>query len=79
MKPKIPELLLVLYLFLPIKSALVAQILLCQIRAIHIARQAEKKLDLELDNDTDEALREFLVAFWFNPVDIIPAIELRGF
>ncbi|OKH23523.1 hypothetical protein NIES593_09875 [Hydrococcus rivularis NIES-593] len=52
---------------MPIKSALVAQILLCQIRAIHIAPQAEKKLDLELDNDTDEALREFLVAFWFNP------------
>lgn len=67
MKPRIPEVLLILYIFLPMKSALIAQILLCQIRAIHTARQAEKKLDLDLDNDTNEALREFLTSFWFHP------------
>jgi hypothetical protein len=72
MKPRIPELLLIFYIVLPIKaevsySALVAQVLLCQIRAIRTARQAEKKLDLDLDNDTDKALREFLVSFWFDP------------
>lgn len=67
MKPKIPELLLIIFIFLPIKNALVAQVLLCQIRAIHIARKAEKKLDLVLGNNTDEAWREFLLAYWFNP------------
>lgn len=67
MKFRIPELLLIFYIFLPVRNALVAQVLLCQVRSIHSARQAEKKLDLDLDNDTDEALREFLVSFWFNP------------
>jgi Domain of unknown function (DUF4258) len=67
MKPRIPELLLILYILLPMKSALITQVLLCQIRAIHTARQAEKKLDLDLENDTDEALRDFLVSFWVSP------------
>jgi hypothetical protein len=52
---------------LPVKSPLVAQVLLCQIKAIHVARQAEKMLDQDLDNDTDKALRGFLGSFWFNP------------
>ncbi len=61
-----PELLLFFYILLPMDNA-VAQVLLCQIRSIYTARQAENKLDLDLDNDTDEALREFLVSFWLNP------------
>ena len=69
MKPNVPELLLVLYIFLPINDALIASVLLGQIQAIHTARRAEKKLDLDLENDTDQALRDFLVAFWFNPVN----------
>jgi|GEM_PF-349301 len=67
MKRRIPESLLILYMFLPVKSAILAQIILCQIRSIHAARQAEKKLNLDLDNNNDEALREFLVSFWLNP------------
>ena len=67
MKLIIPELLLFFLFLLPPKNTLVAQVLLCQIRSIHAAHQAEKKLDVDLDNDTDEALREFLVSLWFDP------------
>ena len=66
MKLRSPELLLIFYFLFPMKSPLVAQALLCQIKAIHAARQAEKLLDLDLDKDTDEAFREFLASFWFN-------------
>jgi len=74
MKPNVPELLLVLYIFLPFNNgALIASVLLGQIQAIHTARRAEKKLnldlDLDLENDTDEALKDFLVALWFNPTN----------
>lgn len=69
MRPRTPELLLVFYIFLPMRSPLVAPVLLCQIKAIHAARKAEEKLiqDLDLDNDTDQALRGFLGSFWLNP------------
>jgi hypothetical protein len=76
MKPRIPELLLILYIFLPKQSALIGQVLLSQIRAIHIARQAERKLDLDLENETDEALREFLVSFWFSPSNALACAYL---
>lgn len=66
MRPRTPELLLLFFIFLPGKTYLVAQVLLCQIKAIHAARQAEEKLVQDLDNDTDEAFREFLVSFWLN-------------
>ncbi|MEQ9552541.1 MAG: hypothetical protein RIM23_23370 [Coleofasciculus sp. G3-WIS-01] len=69
MKPNVPELLLVLYIFLPLNNALMASVILCQIQAIHTTRRAENELDLELGNDTDKALRDFLVAFWFNPTN----------
>jgi hypothetical protein len=71
MKRIIPESLLILYIILPWKTAIAAQIILCQIRSIHTARQAEKKLALDLDNNTDEAFREFLVSFWFYPDNIV--------
>ena len=67
MKPKTPELLLILYILLPVKSAMVAQVLLCQVKAIHASRQAEKTLGIDLDNNTDEAFRQFLISFWFKP------------
>ena len=50
-----------------VRSPLIAQMILCQIKSICIAQQAEKKLDQDLDNDTDQALRDFLVSFWLNP------------
>jgi Domain of unknown function (DUF4258) len=71
MKRIIPESLLILYIILPLKTAVAAQIILCQIRSIHAARQAEKKLALDLDNNNDEAFREFLVSFWLNPDNIV--------
>lgn len=59
MRPKRPELLLLFYLVLPISQGpLVAQVLLSQIRAIYVARQAEKKLTLEeygADEPEDES------------------------
>lgn len=67
MKPRIPELILIFYMLLPMKNAAIAQIILCQIRSIHIARQAEKKITSDFDNNTDESLREFLASFWLNP------------
>ena len=68
MKAKTPELLLIFHILLPTGNAsLVAQVILCQIRAIHTTRKAEKKLNLDLDSDADEALREFLVSLWLNP------------
>lgn len=77
MKNRIPELILIFYILLPIKSALVAQLILCQIRAIHTARQAEKKFNLDLENDTDDELREFLVSFWFAPSNSTAYAYLR--
>jgi len=71
MKRIIPESLLILYIILPGKFAIAAQIILCQIRSIHTSRQAEKKLDLDIKNNTDEAFREFLVSLWFYPDNIV--------
>lgn len=72
-----PAILLVFYICLPIKtgyfSTLVAQVLLNQIRAIQIARQAEKQLEQALDLDDDDQpfncdpLHELLTARWVDP------------
>lgn len=72
-----PVILLVFYIILPIKvgyfGALVAQVLLSQIRAIHIARQAEKQLEQAFDLDDDDQpfnrdpLHELLTARWVDP------------
>ncbi len=68
MRPRVPELLLIVYLLLPFRfGPVVAQLLVCHLKAIHAARQAEKKFILDLENDTDEALKEFLASFWLNP------------
>lgn len=71
MKLKEPVILLFLWFVLPVgighSRFLAAQVLLSQIRAIHTARRAEKKLGLDLDNDSDEAFREFFSALWFDP------------
>lgn len=69
MTAKAPEILLILYMLLPMKSNIVAQIILSQIRGIYISRQAEKNLNLDLENeaDTDETFRQFLLAFWYYP------------
>ena len=69
MKLNYPELLLIFYILLPVRNDLVAPILLSQIRAILTIRRAEKNLglNLELTNDIDEVLREFLGSFWLNP------------
>ncbi|MDJ0707843.1 MAG: DUF4258 domain-containing protein [Leptolyngbyaceae cyanobacterium MO_188.B28] len=65
MKPLFPELLLIFYLLFAAKHPLVTQVLLCQIKAIHAARQATRQLVVDLDNDTDESWREFLASLWF--------------
>lgn len=68
---KEPVILLFLWVALPVgvgsSRFLVAQVLLTQIKAIHITRRAEKNLGLALDNDNDEVFREFLSALWFDP------------
>jgi hypothetical protein len=72
-----PVILLVFYICLPIKAgyfgALVAQVLLSQIRAIQIARQTEKQLEQAFDLDDDDQpfnhdpLHELLTARWVDP------------
>ena len=71
MKLKEPAVLLFLWFVLPVGVGdlrlLVAQVLLSQIKAIHRVQQAEKHLDLDLDNDGDEAVKALLSALWFDP------------
>lgn len=73
MKRRSPGLLVILYLFLPIKNLPSAQIILCHIKAIYAARQAEKKLyldldtDLDLEDNIDKVVRELLISLWFDP------------
>jgi hypothetical protein len=66
MSPRKPEMLLLLYLFLPIKTASIGQILLCQIRSIQATRAAEQKFDLDLENNTHEGLKDLLRSLWFD-------------
>lgn len=69
--PECPEVLLLLWMFLPLgrgySRVLAAQVLLSQIKAVHIAQRAEKKLNLALDNNSDKPLRDCLSALWFDP------------
>ena len=67
MKSRIPEILLVLALFLPFKSNLPIQVLLCQIQAIRLTRRIEKQIAVDLEEDTDPDLRDILVALWRDP------------
>lgn len=67
MKARIPEILLILSLFLPFKSNLPIQVLLCQIQAIRLTRRVEKQLAVDLEEDTDPDLRDLLVALWRDP------------
>ena len=64
MKFRIPEVLLVIYLFSPFKTYGPGQIILCQVRAINAANRAKEKLIMDLENDTDAAFTEFMRAFW---------------
>jgi hypothetical protein len=74
MRLRNPGLLLLLYLFLPVKTAAIGQILLCQFRSICAARQAEEQLHLELDKELDielepnlnEVVRNLLRSLWFD-------------
>ena len=67
MKARIPEILLILSLFLPFKSNLPIQVLLCQIQAIRLTRRIEKQLAVDLEEDTDPDLQDLLIALWRDP------------
>lgn len=73
MRPKVPELLLLFYLFLPKWGigAMAAQVILSQIKAIYAAQQAEKQLSLDLDNDNAVSFQDFLLALWFDPSNTV--------
>ncbi len=65
MKPRTAELLLVLYFILPIGARhLVALVLISQIKAIHLVRYAEKRLDIE---DDSTAIDNFFRILWLDP------------
>lgn len=73
MRPKAIWLLLAWFILpLPLavrkERTMIVQIILCQIKAIKIARQAEEKFNLgdDEDEDNDKIFREFLVARWFD-------------
>ena len=66
MKFRRPELILVFYMLSPLKSPALAQIVLGQVKSIHVNRQAEKQLNLDLDRDTDQAFNDFLTSFWLS-------------
>lgn len=74
MKFKIPELLLVLYLFLPMgrgsSAVLIGQVLLCQISAIHATKNAIQQLNLDSENAIDQAFHWFLLALWYDPSNV---------
>lgn len=70
-----PILLLFAWFILPMplvvyqERTMIAQIILCQIKAVKIAQQAEQKFNLgnDEDEDNDEIFRDFLVARWLDP------------
>jgi hypothetical protein len=66
MKLRTPETLLLIYLFL-VGDIAIGRILLDQVRSIRMTRQAEKKLAADLDNDSNEALKDFFRAFRLDP------------
>ncbi|MGI0486602.1 DUF4258 domain-containing protein [Pantanalinema rosaneae CENA516] len=71
MKLNAPAILLFFWFGLPAGMGdarfLAAQIVLSQVRAIYITRQAESRLSQELDNDEPGSLREFLFGLWLDP------------
>jgi hypothetical protein len=79
MRLRNPGLLLLLYILLPIKTAAIGQIILCQFRAICAARQAEeqlcqeldKELDTELEANLNGVLRNLLRSLWFDRSNIL--------
>jgi hypothetical protein len=64
-----PGILLILYIFLPVKTAAIGQILLCQVQALQAARAAEQKFYLDLENNTHESLKDLLRALFFEPMN----------
>lgn len=71
MKLNAPAILLFFWLGLPAGMGdarfLAAQIVLSQVRAIYITRQAESRLSQDLSNDEPGAWRDFLLGFWVDP------------
>lgn len=64
-----PGMLLVLYILLPVKTAPIGQILLCQVRALQAARIVEQKFDLDLENNPNELLKNVLRSLFFDPLN----------
>jgi hypothetical protein len=69
MKLRAPEILLLLYWFLPIGGEATGRIVLDQVRAMRMSRLAEKKLAIDIDNDSNEALKDFFRAFRLDPTN----------
>lgn len=67
MKRRTPEILLLLYMFLPIGDEAVARMLVDQIRAIHVTRQAEKRLINNPEEASNESLKDFFRAYLLHP------------
>jgi hypothetical protein len=67
MKLRPPEILLLLYLFLPVKHVVVGRILLDQVNAIRTTRRAEQQLVIDLENGSNEALKDLFRAFLVQP------------
>ncbi|MEL7227637.1 MAG: hypothetical protein AAGL17_23095 [Cyanobacteria bacterium J06576_12] len=65
MNLKVPEILLVLYIFLPVTgNALIAQVLLCQVKSIRLSQRAERALLQE--DETEQGLKDLLRSLWFS-------------
>ncbi len=64
-----PGMLLVLYILLPVKTAPIGQILLCQVRALQAARIAEQNFELDLENNPNETLKNVLRSLFFDPLN----------
>jgi hypothetical protein len=64
-----PGMLLILYILLPFKNAAVGQMVLCQVRALQAARIVEQNLDLDLENNPNEALKNVLRSLFFDSLN----------
>jgi hypothetical protein len=64
-----PGMLLILYILLPVKTAPIGQILLCQVRALQAARIAEQNFDLDLENNPNETLKNVLRSLFSDPLN----------
>jgi hypothetical protein len=77
-----PEWLLLFYLLLPFPAPreLFAQVLLCQIKAIHLARYSEQKLQEADDEETEaEAILDLWRSRWFDPENTTAVAYLGSF